>query len=385
MSNTIANLQADAQANWIAINQPDIWQQTHKFLLLSGYLNHKLCGEFVDSVGNQVGYLPFDYKTLDWAPTWSWQWQGIAMTPEMLPTLHPPTATLGHITAEAAEATGIPAGLPLIAAAGDKACEVLGSGGIEPHVGCIGYGTATTINMVHEKYIEPYAFIPPYPAAMPNAYCLETQIFRGFWLISWFREEFGLLEQQRAIELDTVPEILFDELLQQTPPGADGLLLQPTWSPGVKVPGPEARGAIIGFRDVHTRAHLYRAMIEGLAYELRTYGDHMSKRSKVPITELRVAGGGSQSDAIMQITADIFGLPAARPHLHETSSLGAAIDGAVGLGLHPDFATAVGEMTRVGDVFEPDTQTHEMYDDVYERVYKKAYAQMKPLYEAMMR
>ena len=132
-------------------------------------------------------------------------------------------------------------------------------------------------------------------------------------------------------------------------------MLQPYWSPGLKVPGPEARGAIIGFGDVHTRAHLYRAILEGLAYALREGAERTAQRSGVPITELRVAGGGSQSDAAMQITADIFGLPASRPHVYEASGLGAAIDAAVGLGLHPDFDTAVSEMTHLGETFEPVT------------------------------
>ena len=121
------------------------------------------------------------------------------------------------------------------------------------------------------------------------------------------------------------------------PPGSLGLVLQPFWSPGLRVPGPEAKGAVIGFGDVHTRAHLYRSILEGLAYALREGAERTSKRSGVKITEMRVAGGGSQSDAAMQITADIFGLPTTRPHLYEASGLGAAIDAAVGLGLHPDF------------------------------------------------
>ena len=172
-------------------------------------------------------------------------------------------------------------------------------------------------------------------------------------------------------------------MTQAVPPGSMGLMLQPYWSPGLKVPGPEAKGAIIGFGDVHTRAHLYRAILEGLAYALREGKERTEKRSGVPITELRVSGGGSQSDAAMQFTADIFGLPTARPHLYETSGLGAAIDAAVGLGLHPDFAAAVAAMTRVGRMFEPDPAAHAVYDGLYERVYKPMYGRLKPLYEAI--
>ncbi len=147
------------------------------------------------------------------------------------------------------------------------------------------------------------------------------------------------------------------------------------------MPGPEAKGAIIGFGDVHTRAHIYRAMLEGLAYALREGKERIERRSRVPITELRVSGGGSQSNAAMQLTADVFGLPTARPHIYETSGLGAAIDAAVGLGLHPDFDTAVREMTRVGEVFTPNPTTRDIYDGLYHRVYKQMYGRLKPLYE----
>jgi len=174
---------------------------------------------------------------------------------------------------------------------------------------------------------------------------------------------------------------LFDELVQAVPPGSQGLVLQPYWSPGLKVPGPEARGAIIGFGDVHTRAHLYRAILEGLAFALREGADRTVKRSGVPITALRVAGGGSQSDAAMQITADVFGLPTARPHVYEASGLGAAIDAAVGLGLHPDFDTAVRAMTHLGETFQPDPETHKIYDALYHKIYLRMYDHLRPLYE----
>jgi sugar (pentulose or hexulose) kinase len=161
------------------------------------------------------------------------------------------------------------------------------------------------------------------------------------------------------------------------------LLLQPYWSPGLKLPGPEARGAIIGFGGDHTRAHLYRAILEGLAFALREGALRTEKRSGVKITELRVAGGGSQSNAAMQLTADIFGLPTSRPHVYEASGLGAAIDAAVGLGLHPDFSAAIGAMAHPGAKFEPDPATHQVYNDLFTNVYLKMYGHLKPLYDEL--
>ena len=138
--------------------------------------------------------------------------------------------------------------------------------------------------------------------------------------------------------------------------------------------------AEIGFGDVHTRAHIYRAILEGLGYGLKEGLLVLQKRNKRPITSLMVSGGGSQSDAAMQITADIFNLPAQRPHTYETSALGAAIDAAVGLKLHPDFDSAIRDMTRVANTFEPIPRNRDLYHELYERVYRKLYRRLKPIY-----
>jgi sugar (pentulose or hexulose) kinase len=381
MRETVAYLQAEAEANWIATHQPEIWDQTHKYLFLSGYLTYKLTGRYADSVACQVGYVPFDYKNLHWSKSWDWKWQAVIMDRAKQPELVPPAGALGTITPTAAKATGIPTGLKLIAAAADKATEVLGAGCLEPHIGCLSYGTTATINTTHRKYIEVIPLIPPYPAAVPGAYSLEVSVVRGFWMVSWFKQQFGLREELLAKEQGIEAEELFDDLVDQVPPGSMGLILQPYWAPGIRVPGPEAKGAMIGFGDVHTRAHIYRAILEGLAFALREGMERTEKRSRVPITELRVAGGGSQSNAAMRLTADVFGLPTSRPHVYEASGLGAAMDAAVGLGLHSDFDTAVREMTRIRDTFEPDPATHQIYSDLYNVVYKKMYRRLKPLYE----
>ncbi|HSB61301.1 MAG TPA: FGGY-family carbohydrate kinase, partial [Vicinamibacteria bacterium] len=385
LGDTVAYLRAEAEANWIRTREPEVWKRTHKYLLLSGYLTHRLTGLFVDSIGCQVGYLPFDYRRLRWASGRDWKWRALPMDPAVLPDLVPPGARLGEVTKEAAEATGIPAGLPLVAAAADKACEVLGAGCLRPHLACLSYGTTATVNTTHRRYVEAIRLIPAYPAAVPGAYTLEVQVSRGYWMVSWFKEEFGHHERRLARERGIEPEALFDELVSRVPPGSLGLMLQPYWSPGIRHPGPEAKGAVVGFGDVHTRAHLYRAILEGVAYALREGKERIEARSGVRVTELRVAGGGSQSDAALQISADVFGLPAARPHVHETSGLGAAVSAAVGLGLHGDLETAVREMTRVGRVFEPDERTRRTYDGLYERVYRRMYSRLRPLYEEIGR
>jgi sugar (pentulose or hexulose) kinase len=380
VSSTIDYFGREAELNWIAEHEPERHALTHKVLLLSGWLNYRLTGRFADSVSSQVGYLPFDFKRQAWAPAWDWKWQALAVTREQLPELVGVGEVIGGLSRAAAAAIGLPEGLPVIAGAADKACEIIGAGAISPEIGALSYGTTATIDITTPRYVEATPFVPPYPAVLPGQYNTEVQIFRGYWMVNWFKEQFGHPEMAAAPAAGVSPEALFDRMVGTVPPGSQGLMLQPYWTPGIRFPGPDARGAVIGFSDLHTRAHLYRAILEGLAYALREGKERIEAKSKVPISSLRVSGGGSQSDAAMQLTADIFNLPTSRPHTFETSGLGAAIAGAVGLGLHPDFPTAVAAMTRLGRTFEPITANARLYDELYKRVYLRMYERLGPLY-----
>ena len=375
----VRNLQRQAEVNWLAEHDPT-WARTERVTLLSGWLTHRLVGDWVDSSACQVGYLPLDYRTQQWANAGSWRWKALAVRAAQLPRLVAPAERLGSLTDDAANALGLPVGLPVIAAAADKACEVLGCGALEPTTAHCSFGTAATINTTQARYVEVLRLLPAYPAAMPGAFNTEIQIERGFWLVSWFRREFGAAEVARAAALGTSAEALFDELIDAVPPGAMGLMLQPFWSPGVRDPGPEAKGAIIGFGGIHTRAHLYRALIEGIAYGLRAGRERIERKLGHPLTRLVISGGGSQSDGAMQVTADVFNLAAERPAVYEASALGAAMLGAAGAGIHPGVPEAVRAMAHPGRRFEPQPTHARTYDALYREVYRPLYARLAPLY-----
>ena len=380
---TIAQFRADAPGNWLERQEPKLWADTRHFVFLSGYLTLQLTGEVQDSAGCQVGYVPFDYKRHAWAKAWDWKWQAAGVRAEQLVPLTPVGQPLGALTPAAADALGMPAGVPLIASAGDKACEVLGSGALAPDVACLGYGTTATINTTSARYVEATRYLPAYPAAVPQHYNTEIQIFRGYWMVSWFKAEFAADERRTARKEGLPTEALLDELVANSPPGAKGLLLQPYWSPGIREPGPEAKGAIVGFTDSHTRADMYRAILEGIAYALRAGRERIEARTRTPIRSLRVAGGGSQSEAAMQITADIFGMSAQRPHVYEASALGAAINAAVGVGVHADYTAAVAAMTRPGTTFAPIPDHVALYDRLYRKGYSRMYSRLQPVYREL--
>lgn len=372
------------RSNWIRQNQPGIWDKTHKFLGVSGYLTHRLTGEFRDSAGGIVGTMPFDVKTFNWAAKEEITWKLFPMEEEKLPELVMPGDLLGHITEKAAKETGIPRGLPLIAASNDKACEILGAGCLTPDTACVSFGTIATINSQIQDYVELRPLMAPYASAIPLQFYTEVGVTRGFWMVSWFKQEFGLQEQLQAKESGVQPEELFEDLIREVPPGSMGLVLQPNWTPGPEI-ATYAKGAVIGFGDIHKRPHLYRAIIEGILFALKEGAELTQEKNGVPMTRVMASGGGSQSKAVMQITADVFGLPAKRPHTHETSVVGAAIDAAVGLKFFPDFTQAVGAMTRVRDTFEPIKDNVEIYDKLYERVYLKMYRKLLPLFREIQR
>ena len=141
-----------------------------------------------------------------------------------------------------------------------------------------------------------------------------------------------------------------------------------------------ARGAVIGFSDLHTRVHIYRAIIEGINFALMNGLHKLEKKSGVPVREIYLGGGGSQSDEICQITADMFGLPAIRTQTNEVSGIGSAMAAFIGLGVFSNFDQAVKAMVRPKDIFMPDMERHKIYRRIYQEVFMEIYGRLAPLY-----
>jgi len=376
---TLNKFQSEGKCNWIRQNQPDIWEKTHKYLQVSGFLNHRLTGRFADSSASQIGHIPYNYKKRCWASRFEPSSLLFPIEREKLPEVIAPGEVLGHITAKAAEETGIAAGTPVIACGSDKGCETLGMGVLSEETASLSFGTTATVQLSSKRYFEPIRFMPAYPAPIPGHWNPEMEIFRGYWMITWFKNEFAHKEVARADEKGIPPEVEMDRLLEKAPPGSMGLMVQPYWGPGHE--HPDAKGAMIGFGDVHKKEHVYKAVIEGLGYALLEGLESLEKKTKVPVTKLAVSGGASQSDQICQISADIFNRPLVRGKTTETSGLGAAIVTAVGVGLHPDFSAAIDTMVHYDTIFEPNPDRSALYNKLYHRVYKRIYKRLAPIYK----
>ncbi|MCQ2602373.1 MAG: FGGY-family carbohydrate kinase [Clostridia bacterium] len=371
MYETVCNIRRITKMNWVKENEPEVWNNAYKLIQLSGYINLMLTGKVVDSVASQIGHIPFNYKAKKWQTKSDLSRELCDITDDMNIDLINPTEIIGGVTAEAAKITGLKEGLPVVACGSDKGCETFGSGVLGDGLASVSMGTTATIQLTTSKYVEPEPFMPAYPAVLDGKWNPEFEIMRGCWMVSWFKEQFGQPEVQKAKETGKSAEYYLDELLDKAPVGCEGLALQPYWSPTVKMP--EGKGTIIGWSDVHTRAHLYRAIIEGIGFGLYEGLDNISSRAKQSVDTVMISGGGS-SDKVCQILADILGIPVKKTQTYENCALGAAMLVYMGLGEFKSAEEAVKNMVRDGKCYQPDAKNHEqymmLYHTVYERIYK---------------
>lgn len=376
---TVLMQQKQSVCNWIMDKEPDVWAKTDKYVMLSSYLNFRLTGELKDTDSNQVGHVPFDYKNRRWMKERGLTRCMYDVPAEKLCPLIKSGEEIGRITGKASKDSAIPEGLPLIATGSDKACETLGLSVTDKDKAALSFGTTATVHFATDRYFEPVRFVPCYPAVPKHLFNPEVQIYRGYWMLSWFKKEFAAKECEEADRTGVSAESLLNKHLREIPAGSEGLILQPYWTPGVV--NPSAKGAIIGFSDVHTRAHVYRAIIEGIGFGLMDGMYSMEKRGKQKIKTVFVAGGGSQSEEICQITANMFGLPVKRIQTHEAAGLGSAMVAFVAKGVYADYGEATKNMVRVRDTFLPDEKEHRLYEELYRNVYCGLYGRLEPLYK----
>ena len=379
MENTIELNRKRTIAHWLKENEPETWAKTYKYVNISTYLVYKFTGNLVDSAASLTGHYPINFKKKCWYKDGALKGFVFGIPSRMLPDIKQPGEVLGVISDEVADECGLPHGIKMLATGSDKACETVGLGALSRDIAAISYGTASTIEVSNRKYHEPEKFLPAYPAAVPGWYNMDVQIYRGYWMLAWFSREFApdLINEAKMQQM-AVEEVLNSQMAAIAP-GSDGLVLQPYWGPGLS--RPLAKGAVVGFSNVHTRIHLYRAIIEGIAYALKEGLESIEKSQRHKVKQIMISGGGSQSDAICQITADVFGLPVSRVQTFETTSLGAAVASFVALGEFSSIEEATEKMTRITKTFEPDEKAHKQYQYLYKNAYIKLFPQLKGIYK----
>lgn len=368
--------QRQSVCNWIMTNEKDIWEHTAKYVVLPTYLNYQLTGVLKDSIANQIGHIPTDYKKGCWMDKGLTKFLFDVPTDKLV-ELVKPGDIIGHIKEDISNLLGIPEFTPLVATGSDKGCETLGLSVFNKDKAAISFGTSATIQFMTNSYFEPTPFCPSYPAVVDKYYNPEIQVYRGYWTLSWFRSQFCQKEEEMAKEKGCSTEEILNTYLKDVPSGCEGLILQPYWGAGVA--NPNAKGCMIGFTDVHDKKHFYRAIIEGVNYDLYRGMKCMEKNGHQKISEIYLGGGGSQSDEIAQITADMFGLPCKRIQTHEACGLGSSMVAFVTMQVYENIEEAIKHMVRVKDIFRPNMYEHDKYMKFY-KVYEQIYKKLDPLY-----
>ncbi|MCG0275155.1 MAG: hypothetical protein L5655_03195 [Thermosediminibacteraceae bacterium] len=256
-----------------------------------------------------------------------------------------------------------------MATANDKAVEALGAGLIDPEVGLVSLGTYIA-SMVCGSKNEPSA--KNYwtnLSCIPYRYLYESNgIRRGMWLITWYKNIIGEEYAEKARREGYSVEDYLAKEAATVPAGSDELLTIPDWlAPATQL---YRKGVIIGFDERHTRGHIYRSLLEGIAMTLKIHYDAMIDELGMKPKYLIISGGGSNSDLFMQIFADVYGVETVRNVVNGAASLGSAICVAVATGLYSGFEEAVRNMVRIKDKFTPNEENNKKYTRIIEGVYR---------------
>ena len=335
----------------------------------SGYVAHRFTGMFKDTAANNIDMQwPINSDTWEWSDDPS-SYPQFGVTREMLFDLQLPGEVIGPVTPEAAKATGIPVGVPVVCTANDKAVEMLGAGPLGPNTALVSLGTYIAAMMQGSaNHKKPANFWTNF-AAVPHQYLYESSgVRRGMWTLTWFLDLLGPEFAEKASSTGMSREEYIEREASALPAGSDGLMTVLDWlAPTDK---PFRKGVMIGFDARHTRGHIYRSILEAIALTMKCHVDAMCAELQVPLDGIVVSGGGSNSPLFMQIFADVFAVPAARSVGPGGASLGAAILAAAAAGVHPDIPTAATRMTSRRESFLPDAANGLVYSRMNEIVYQ---------------
>lgn len=324
----------------------------------TGYIAHRLTGEYADAAGNCQGIWPIDTATWDWDSD-PGAYARTGMDRAMLFDLVQPGGVMGRITARAARETGLPIGLPVIASSNDKAVEALGAGLRDHSDMLLSLGTYVATMTPGGSSRADSSELWVNFGSQPGSYLFESHgVRRGMWTVSWFRE----LVSGGGV---AVPETELDLQARDVPPGCGGLIASLDWL--APPDEPWRRGALVGFDGTQGRAHVYRAILEALAIQTEGHDARARESLGRGRRELIVAGGGSQSPVMREILAAVYRVPVRAPENPDAAGVGAAICAAVAVDLHPGWDEAVDAMARLGPVAEPDPRLVSDYDAVRER------------------
>ena len=363
---------------WLMQHEPGVTRRTAKFLDAHAFLIHRFTGEFRTSLASADPMGLIDMRAQTWAAGLI---EELGLRVGQFADLVPPGAIIGQVSEAAAAATGLPAGLPIVAGAGDGQCAGLGAGAIRGGTASLNMGTAVTSGVTSSRYLTDRAF-RTLCSPIAGSYFLESVIVGGVFTVGWFVDRFA--SDLRDSWLPLSPEEMLETAAAKVAPGSQGLVLVPYWNHSMTPYwDPAASGITVGWIGTHGREHFYRAILEGVAFEQRLVGDGIMAVTGQPFGEYVTLGGGSRSELWCQILADVTGVPIVRASTAEATCLGAGILAAAAAGWYPDVYRAAGAMTGRTDTFMPDPPIQAVYDRLFSEVYRPLFPALQPLLQRL--
>lgn len=361
---------------WLARHEPDVLAGAARVAEVHGYLATHLTGRsggpWATSTGSADSLGLLDLRSGTWSP----ELLALAgVRPDQLPALVPPGEVIGRLTPEICADLGLPAPIPLVAGIGDGQAAGLGAGAVDPGTAYLNLGTSMVLGTPSADYLSSRAF-RTLAGAPAGTFVLETVLNAAAYLADWFRREFGSTGRSE-------PDPALEAAAAAVPPGADGLLVVPYWN-AAQTPywDPDARGAIVGLTGAHTRAHVYRALLEGVAFELRLHLDGLEAATGTAITSIRAMGGGSRSALWAQIVADVTGRELRLCQGEEISARGAAVLAWAGAGLGGDVRGTSRTMGALAGTVTPDPSRATAYRRLFE-LQRQLYPRLRDVFTGL--
>jgi len=369
---------------WLKENKPNVLRKAKWALQPKDYIIYKLTGSVITDVSVASRTLLFDIRKLEWAEDFFEDF-GLKEFRDLFPDAIYSDEIVGEITDEAAKETGLSPGTPVVAGGGDRGCEILGSGILGPDKVEESTGTgSTTATTITSPLVDPKMRVVTTVHVIRGKWSIEAGMATAGIILRWFRDQFALgenflakLTRRRAYEyLDMEAEYI--------PPGSNGLIVIPFFS-GARAPrwNPRARGLIFGLTVYHTKAHIFRAIMEGIAYEIRKILEVLEEIG-VNCREIRLLGGGGKTPTWARIKADITGRRVALLKFLDAALVGNAILAGIGTGVLKGYEEGVKIFVKIQDVIEPDPARVQIYNKYY-RLYEKLVSIMNEFYEEIDR
>lgn len=354
---------------WLAKHDPALLEKTHKVVFPKDYVRLKMTGRISTEVSDAASSGIFDLAGARWAAPII---TAVGLPEAIFPEVTASSAVIGTLLPAAAQEMGLPAGIPVTAGCADQPAQAIGNGLIQPGTASVTTGSGGQVFVPIRATRDGLKTDPRlhvFIHAVPDVYYVEGAILSAGLSLRWLRDLTGLSSTPGAYGI-------LSQDAAAVAPGADGLLFLPYLS-GERTPhmDPSARGAFIGLSYHHTRGHLARAVMEGVAFALRQALEISMSLGGAAETII-AAGGGAESPVWRQIQADIFGSPLRQTLLTEQASIGAALLAGVGAGVYTDFASACEQVVRLGPETQPNPAHQAFYQGLFEQ-YSALYPRLK--------